>query len=182
MMMDTKDFHRLLIERSTFFCFSGPLSESALSAISDAVKNRVFEASDKRPLATKIFAIFIEQAQNIIRYSAESIAADDEIDAMGIGTVAISGSDVGFIIEAVNPIHPEIIPRLEKNLIELQAMSGDELKVAYTERLKSGPPEGSKGAGLGFIQMARKCDRFKFKFAKDDEGSTLFIFKVEIDK
>ncbi len=181
-MMHTQDFHRLLIERNTFFCFSGPLSETALSAISDAVKNRVFEASDKRSLATKIFAVFIEQAQNIIRYSAESIAADDENESMGIGTVAISASQTGFVIEAVNPIRPGIIPKLERNLIQLKAMSGDELKVAYTERLKSGPPEGSKGAGLGFIQMARKCDRFNFEFAKEDEGSTLFIFKVEIDK
>ena len=57
-------------------------------------------------------------------------------------------------------------------------MDSKELRKAYKQRLREGPPEGSKGAGLGFIEMARKADRFEFDFV----GSTelLFVFKVWI--
>ena len=52
------------------------------------------------------------------------------------------------------------------------------LRKAYKKRLREGPPEGSKGAGLGFIEMARKGDKFEFEFSKSNE--LLFIFKVWI--
>jgi len=67
---------------------------------------------------------------------------------------------------------------LQKNLDELKAMDSKELRKAYKQRLRDGPPEGSKGAGLGFIEMARKADRFEFDFVGSSE--LLFVFKVWI--
>ena len=67
---------------------------------------------------------------------------------------------------------------LQQNLAELKAMDSKELRKAYKQRLRDGPPEGSKGAGLGFIEMARKADRFEFDFVGSNE--LLFVFKVWI--
>jgi hypothetical protein len=46
----------------------------------------------------------------------------------------------------------------------------------YKDRLRSGPPEGSKGAGLGFIEMARRVQRFEFEIA-DTENGPVFVYR-----
>ena len=170
--MQSKDFHKLLEQRRTFFCYSGLLSEDVLSTFSGIVREQMSEMEDDTEITKRVFGIFVEQAQNVIRYSKDRIAEG------GTGTVAISRAEDGFLIEAINPMDHENAEGLQKNLDELKAMDSKELRKAYKQRLREGPPEGSKGAGLGFIEMARKADRFEFDFV----GSTelLFVFKVWI--
>ena len=38
------------------------------------------------------------------------------------------------------------------------------------------PPEDSKGAGLGFIEMARRVKRFEFDF-NDSEDNPMFVYR-----
>ena len=170
--MQSQDFHKLLEQRRTFFCYSGLLSEDVLSTFSSIVREQMSEMEDDTEITKRVFGIFVEQAQNVIRYSKDRIAEG------GTGTVAISRAEDGFLIEAINPMDHENAEGLQKNLDELKAMDSKELRKAYKQRLREGPPEGSKGAGLGFIEMARKADRFEFDFV----GSTelLFVFKVWI--
>ena len=170
--MQSQDFHKLLEQRRTFFCYSGLLSEDVLSTFSGIVREQMSEMEDDTEITKRVFGIFVEQAQNVIRYSKDRIAEG------GTGTVAISRAEDGFLIEAINPMDDENAEGLQKNLDELKAMDSKELRKAYKQRLREGPPEGSKGAGLGFIEMARKADRFEFDFG----GSTelLFVFKVWI--
>jgi len=96
--MDSHDFHKLLLSRGTFFCYSGLLSEEVLSAISGIVREQVTDIDHDEDLTTRVFGIFIEQAQNIIRYSDERLAQG------GIGTVAIGHTSDGFVVEAINPM------------------------------------------------------------------------------
>ena len=49
----------------------------------------------------------------------------------------------------------------------------------YRERLREGPPEDSKGAGLGLIDMARNSNLFDHYFESED-GKTLFVFSCVI--
>ena len=170
--MQSQDFHKLLEQRRTFFCYSGLLSEDVLSTFSGIVREQMSEMEDDAEITKRVFGIFVEQAQTVIRYSKDRIAEG------GTGTVAISRAEDGFLIEAINPMDDENAEGLQKNLDELKAMDSKELRKAYKQRLREGPPEGSKGAGLGFIEMARKADRFEFDFV----GSTelLFVFKVWI--
>ena len=172
MKMHSLDFHNLLQKRGTFFCYSGLLSEDVISTFTDIIREQMNDIEDDDEISKKVFGMFIEQAQNVIRYSQDRIATG------GTGTIAISKADDAFIVEAINPMNPDFVDDLRKNLEELKSMDNKELRKAYKKRLREGPPEGSKGAGLGFIEMARKGDKFEFEFSKSDE--LLFIFKVWI--
>ena len=117
----------------------------------------------------------MEQAQNIIRYSL------DRLDKSGVGSVSISHTSHGFLIEAVNEVDGNSRKRLEEILTQLKHMDAAELKVAYKQRLKQGPPEGSVGAGLGFIEVARRSSRFDFVFEERND-QTLFIYRGWVNK
>lgn len=173
--MKTDELHNLLLKRKTFFCYSGPLTEKILTAISVAVRLEIVENAGDERTEKKVFGNFVEQAQNIIRYSSEKTTQDDQTS--GVGTVALSMSDNSVLVEAVNAVDENQKDTLTRNLEALRKMDSAELKSAYRNRLKDGPPEGSKGAGLGFIEIARKSDMWDFEFVKE-HGKILFIFKV----
>ena len=173
--MKTDELHNLLLKRKTFFCYSGPLTEKILTAISVAVRLEIGENAGDERTEKKVFGNFVEQAQNIIRYSSEKTTQDDQTS--GVGTVALSMADNSVLVEAVNAVYENQKDTLTRNLEALRKMDSAELKSAYRSRLKDGPPEGSKGAGLGFIDIARKSTRWDFEFV-EEQGKILFIFKV----
>ena len=160
--------------------FLGALSESVLSSITGSSEAPGVYGERREKLGSRVFAVFIEQVQNIIRYSAESFQSDSIREVSGLGTVAISATTEGFTVEAVNPIDENSVASLDENLSQLRVLTSEQLKAAYTDRLKQGPPKDSKGAGLGFIDMARKGDGFEYSFIKSG-GITHFIFSVKIN-
>ncbi len=166
---DTLKLHELMMSRGTFFCYSGPLSEEVLTSLSGAVKEQLSDSEDL-PVVKKVFGIFVEQAQNIIRYST------DRLEQSGVGSVAISKTKMGFLIEAVNSIDSKNTETLEEILRPLTEMDQDELKSAYKDRLRSGPPDGSRGAGLGFIEMARRSSKFDYEFLEHNDN-TYFVYR-----
>jgi hypothetical protein len=60
-------------------------------------------------------------------------------------------------------------------------MSKDELKVHYKEQLRAEPEEGSKGAGLGFMEIARRASKpIEFDFTEVDADHSFFALKATI--
>ncbi len=80
-----------------------------------------------------------------------------------------------------NMIYNHTVPKLREKLVALSEMDKAELKKYYKQCLKEGPGEGSKGAGLGFIEMAKKASRpIEFDFKKIDEKYSFFSVKIVI--
>ena len=65
--MNTDELHNILLKRKTFFCYSGPLTEKILTAISVAVRLEIGENAGNERAEKKVFGNFVEQAQNIIK-------------------------------------------------------------------------------------------------------------------
>jgi hypothetical protein len=83
----------------------------------------------------------------------------------------------------VNPIAAEDVEGLRNKLEPLRSMSVEEIKQAYKVTLRADTPEESKGAGLGFLTMARDASaplEFAFHPRADEPGTTLFCLKAII--
>jgi hypothetical protein len=169
---DTVELHSFMQDRRTLFCYSGPLTEDLLTTISNPVKHQLSDKETEEVVAKRVFGVFIEQAQNIIRYSYKKTKTTGD----SIGTIAISVADEGFLIEAVNVVDPQKKDVLEASLVEISMKDQKELRELYKQRLREGPPEDSAGAGLGFIEMARRVKKFEFDFVESDHGA-LFVYR-----
>ena len=69
-------FEQCLKDKQIFFSFAGYISEGLLFSMGDVLKQKL--ASEETDLNTtkKVFSIFVEQVQNIIRYSSERLKED----------------------------------------------------------------------------------------------------------
>lgn len=83
----------------------------------------------------------------------------------------------------VNPIATAAVDDLREKLEPLRNMSIEEIKQAYKMSLRADTPADSKGAGLGFLTMARDASaplEFAFHPREDETGTTLFCLKTII--
>ena len=81
--MDSIKFYKLqktLKENNIMFCYSGYVTQKILVAIGETIKKKLEVEETELGKTKKVFSIFVEGVQNVIRYSADSIGESDELD------------------------------------------------------------------------------------------------------
>jgi hypothetical protein len=172
-----------LREQGIVFCYSGFMTEDVLSGIGDAIKRKLaFDDADTRT-ARGVFSVFVEQVQNVIRYSAEREppGGGDEKTELRYGVLTVGKTGGKFFVTCGNLIERRDVERLETSLEGIQTMDRTELKALYKKKLRGEVPEGSKGAGVGFIDIALKASEgIEFGFLDVDDEFVFFTLKAFI--
>ena len=181
------EFRNALYDRGVIFCYSGYVTEPVLSGIGGALKQKLkLEDADTNTMRN-VFAIFVEQMQNIIRYSAEwedSAKLEGEGTAadrteIRYGVLAIGMEHAKFFVSCGNKVHRSDVERLRTRLGDLQAMDKQSIKDLYKAKLRGPTEETSKGAGLGFIEIARRSTEIiDFAFMDLDDEYSFFALKA----
>src|SRR4051794_17615549 len=99
------------------FAYSGYVTESVLTGVGEALKKKLtIDDLDTKTLRN-VFAIFVEQMQNIIRYSAEkeppgAVAVRDSPQEIRYGVITIGRAGSGIMVNAGNLILKDDVERL----------------------------------------------------------------------
>ena len=181
--MDTKNFYNLqkrLKEQDIMFCYSGYVTERILSAIGETIKKKLALEETELGKTKKVFSIFVEGVQNVIRYSAESLGPEDQEDSeVRNGHVTIGQDPNGIVVQCGNLIFNKDVQRMKERVNQVEGKDKDELKKLYKEKMMQGPEEGSKGASLGLVEMARRSGHpIEFAFEEINHEHTFFCIKA----
>ncbi|RKZ48148.1 MAG: hypothetical protein DRR16_14780 [Candidatus Parabeggiatoa sp. nov. 3] len=181
MLANLHELKMLLDQQGIFFCFSGPMSQELMVGIGDTLRNKMKLDDANSSTIVKVFSMFVEQSQNIIHYSAEKTPPDEDKAELSSGIIGV-GYDTGhYYVLCGNLINKEAVAPLCEQLAKLQSMSKDELKRYYKAQRKKGSPTNSKGAGLGFIELARKSVKpIEFDVKQIDDKFSFFSLKTVI--
>ncbi len=173
------DLRQQLESRGIVFSYCGYLNENILTGIGHALQSKMAIEHTDQKVSRGMFSTFVEQVQNVIRYSEEKIGpeerqqqeiatakaegreADLPIDdgELRYGTVAIGEKPDGTrFVTCANMVKNENVARITQSLESIRGLTRKELTQLMREHLKQGPPEGSKGAGVGFISIAREAN------------------------
>ena len=172
---DLYAFRDELQQNGIIFCYSGYMTEQILTGIAQALKSKLaFDETDKQ-VARGVFSLLVEQVQNVIRYSAEFEPPDDEKSELRYGVFTIGKTGDKFYVTCGNMVRRDDVRRLELMLGEIKNMDRDEIRTRYKELLRSETPDGSKGAGVGFLDIARRARHgFAFDFHTIDDTYSYF--------
>lgn len=128
------DLRGMLHSQGVIFAYSGYVTEPVLSGVGEALKQKLtIDDADTKTLRS-VFAVFVEQMQNIIRYSAEKAQpalgpASDPRALMeiryGILTIGREGTD--YMVCAGNLVERSDVERLRAKLSRIRDMSKDQL-------------------------------------------------------
>jgi hypothetical protein len=182
---DLFDLRATLQRQGIIFAFSGYMTETVLSGVGEAIKQKLtIDDADTKTLRS-VFAVFVEQMQNIIRYSAElaaqSSAADSPFLEIRYGIVTIGQEGSEYVVQAGNLVAQKDVERLRTRLTKIRDMNKEELRALHKEQLRAAPEEGSKGAGLGIMEIARRASKpIEFDFTDVDGDYAFFTLKASV--
>lgn len=177
-----QEFWQAAHRRQVIFFYSGYFSQHVVSAVAETIRVRLDALGAAGPTARKIFSAFIEMAQNIMHYSSDALTPEDRPDGQVRGGAFCIGRDgERFYLLCANPVSPDRVESIRARVEPLRAMTVEEIRSAYKTALREPAPDDSKGAGLGFLTMARDASApLDFRFLDDAPGRTVFCIAATI--
>ena len=185
MINEMISWHKMFSSNKIILIYSGPLSTEGVGKIAGSVKQHL--ELDDMPLhvSQKVISVFVEQMNNMLMYSAEITpieTADKKNTEFPNGTFILGKDENNYFIQTGNVINNESIEFVKSKINFLNSLDEDELHKYYREQMKgSNNNPLSRGAGLGFIEIARRTNsKIEYSFLPFDEGHTFFILYVTI--
>ncbi len=176
-MIELFSLYKNLKAEGVIFSFCGPASQAVVEGIGETLRRRMEVQGVGAGLINKVFSVFIEQIHNVLHYSSEKLPDEptDE-DELRFGIILIGMRDGKYYVRCGNYVANEHVQALSDLLKKLQDLDKDGLKALYKERRRSAESlAGSKGAGLGFIEMARKASEpLIFDLSRVDDKLSFF--------
>lgn len=125
----------------------------------------------------------MELSQNIMHYSAEREFSQKENTNVGVGIILFSEHLDYFYISSGNLIDNKLVERITKKIEVINYIDQEELKEYYQEQRRKPQENDSKGAGLGFIDIARKSgNKIDYEMNVVDDSHSFFVLKVKFKK
>lgn len=151
-----KGYRQFVTEQGVLFYYNGYLSQAIIAAMGEALRGKL-EVEDSANRATrKVFSTFVEMMQNIIHYTDAAPVSDTSVAPTPCGNVAVGRNNDHYYIVSGNAVATSHVERLQAKLEAIRAMPLDEIKAEYKRKLRTDEQDdNSKGAGLGFLTVAR---------------------------
>ncbi|RLA81472.1 MAG: hypothetical protein DRG78_09205 [Epsilonproteobacteria bacterium] len=147
--------------------------------MTEALENETEKNNVGMGIANNIFTIFIELSQNMMNYSKNK-NKDCRVIAPG-GLIVVSKSTEGnYFINSQNIVSIEDKEKIEPKLLDIVALDRDGIKRRYKELRRSGKNTHEKGGGIGFYEIAKRCDKVEYNFEKINEDKFYFHIKTEV--
>lgn len=161
--------------------FSGRFTQGIIEELGEAVK-KYMEIEDRpKNDIFNVFAVFIEQTQNIKNYSASKEGSLAYERVVNSGIITIGKSANGYFICSGNQIENRDVPMLSEKIENLIHLDKNALKKLYKEQIKKELPPGSTSAGIGLIDMARKASLpLDYSVTPLDGDFSFFVLKVNV--
>jgi hypothetical protein len=147
----------MLREGGVVLYFKGPVTQEVVEGLGSMIRRKVDFEIANRSRASMAFAVLVEQLQNVLHYAADAV--DIASGRMASGELIIRLDPEGLCLSCGNLVARELVARIRERLDALAGADKETLKALYKAARQQGPDAQSRGAGLGFLEMARRSVR-----------------------
>jgi len=160
--------------------YDGVINHNVIRAFTDLTNNELGVKNEANPVKRKVFNVMVECLQNINKH-AEHL--DNKDTRQGRGILLISESKNTYNVTTGNVIKSLTREKISKSIEIINSKDKDGLRELYKERLSNGRMSKKGGAGLGFIDIARKSgNKLEYHFEKINDDYYFFILNSQISK
>ena len=160
-----------------FLSYGGYLSQTLITGMTEALEKEAEEHGIKMSISNNMFTVFIELSQNMMNYSKRLDVDDESKKAQGLILVS-KDKESNYYIHSQNIVSLSDKDKIEPKLLEIQALDKDGIKKRYRELRRSGHNSHDKGGGIGFYEIAKKCDSIEYNFSEIKENRFYFHIKT----
>ncbi len=177
------DFYHEMEKQNMVLALNGTLSQNVLVGFLELLKGKLAHDLEAGKLISRVFSIFVEFTQNIVRYSADTRIIEKDNREVGTGLITLRETGKQYIITSGNLIENSKVKHLKELCDLINRLNPEELKQHYKSKLKSKRTDNQKGANIGLIVIVRKSGHpLKYEIKTLDHNHSFLILSATVDK
>lgn len=172
------DLHQTMLTRNLILVYEGEFTQEITKSVLSMAERNMDSMGEESSTKRKVFNVMVECLQNIVKHS-------DEVQETPKSTAIfmIGKQNDEYIITSGNAMKSENVDTLKEKLENINSLDKDGLKSLYKDIIKTTSISDKGGAGLGFVDMARKSgQKLEFDFQPMENGHTFFSLKTRIPR
>ncbi|MCG8580575.1 MAG: SiaB family protein kinase [Bacteroidales bacterium] len=159
--------------------YEGEVTQEITKTFTSITEKSLEKSQESNTVQRKVFNVMVECLQNISKH-ADSL---DEDESERRGIVMVSHGETSYNIITGNVIKNEKVPELQANLEQVNSLDKKGLSELYKKQMREGKISEKGGAGLGFIDIAKKTgSRLTYEFKKLNEEVSFFILTSTVKR
>ena len=167
-----------ITREGVMICFNGAFVHSIIEEIGNALRRYLEDNEEKKGAALDVFSVYIEQAQNVRNYLARKRFADA---AHSNAIIIIGRRAERYVVSSGNIVHETDRDDLSRRLEQVSSLDATGLRALFTERLRAPATGRVGGAGMGLIEIARRCaEPMQYSFRPVDEKHSFFCLTAVV--
>lgn len=172
------DLHQSMITHNVILVYEGDFTQETTKSILSMAERNLESSGEESGIKKRIFNVMVEALQNIVKHSDE-VEVDKSKSHAAI--FLIGNEQSRYSIMSGNPVRKENISTLRNALEKINSLDKDGLKELYKDIIKNTTLSEKGGAGLGFVDMARKSgEKLEWEFVDVNNEFSFFCLKVNI--
>ncbi|OJJ15804.1 hypothetical protein BKI52_36400 [marine bacterium AO1-C] len=186
------ELHKTMVERSLILVYEGEFTQEITKSVLAMAERNMDAIGESSSIKRKVFNVMVECLQNIVKHAEDSAKEEEEFEPPAGNAVFMIGQEEDkYIITSGNPVANDKVEILQEKLDHINSLDKDGLKALYKDIIKKGRETGTGkdglspkgGAGLGFVDMARKSgQKLHFDFEPIDDHFSFFSLKTIINR
>ena len=174
------DLHHTMMAQKLILVYQGDFTQESTKSILAMAERNLDSSGEESSIKRKVFNVMVEALQNIVKHADELV--DGEIRSHA--AIFLIGKETDrYSIMSGNPIRKSNVAGLKSKLDQINSLDKDGLKDLYKEIIKNTTISDKGGAGLGFVDMARKSgEKLEFSFPELNAEYCFFCLKVNVPR
>lgn len=171
----------MMLNNNIILVYEGEFTQEITKSVLAMAERNMDSIGEDSGIKRKVFNVMVECLQNIVKHGDDYVSGKININT---AIFMIGKQKDSYIITSGNPIKNEQIDSLKSKLNEINNLDKDGLKKLYKEIIKGGAGLTNRGgAGLGFVDMARKSgQKLEYGFEPLGDGHSFFSLKTTVTR
>ncbi|MEN8120505.1 MAG: SiaB family protein kinase [Bacteroidota bacterium] len=175
------DFYVKMKKNNINLAYEGEITHQITKAFTSLTENNMVKEEDPNTVQKKVFHVMVECLQNISKHAENRNNIVTSKDGRGI--FMVSKDELEYNVTTGNIIDNDKVPILREILENINKLDTLGLKKLYKQQIREGRLSERGGAGLGFIDIARKTgQKLIYSFLTVNEEKSFFVLTSTISR
>jgi len=168
------------VESQISLIYEGEITHQIMKAFTAMTETSLEKHEESSSVSKRVFHVMVECLQNIGKHADAEDIKEPEIKR---GIFLICKSEDNYNVITGNFIDHSKLDGLRSMLENINTLDKEGLKELYKTQIKGGSISDKGGAGLGFIDIARKTgEKLQYDFIQVTENTSFFILKSTVSR
>jgi hypothetical protein len=171
----TFDLYKMLVDQQVILAYEGMFDQEVIKSFLGMTEKKLAGDGIDEATRKKLFNVLMEALQNISKHQKTNNTADEN------AIFILASTDLKYYVVTGNYMETDKIPIIKNKLDLVNSLDKEGLKEIYKKARLNSVISDVGGAGLGFIDMARKSgNKLQYQFTAKENNSSFFVLMATI--